>query len=404
MNPDLNKLHPYPFERLAELKSGINPPEDHDHIPLSIGEPKHEPPAFVVQALKDHLDGLAAYPMAPGIPELRAAIARWLTRRFKLPEGRLDIEQHILPLTGTREGLFALTQAVVEDKPDAAVMMPNPFYQIYEGAALLAGAEPVYLNTSEDNDYLPNLDAVPPEDWDRCQLLFLCTPGNPTGKVMNLEYLKHAIELADRHDFVIVADECYSEIYLTETPPPGILEVCESIGRTDFHRCLAMHSLSKRSNVPGMRSGFVAGDPAIIKPFRLYRTYHGCAMPLPAQHASIPAWDDDAHVEDNRAAYRAKFDAVLPILEPVMPVTRPEGGFYLWTRVPKGCDGGDDETFARELFREENVTVLPGTYLSRDTASGNPGKGHIRISLVATVDQCVEAASRIRRFVEGRHR
>jgi N-succinyldiaminopimelate aminotransferase len=229
-------------------------------------------------------------------------------------------------------------------------------------------------------------------------LLFLCTPGNPTGKVMSPEYLKHAIELADRHDFVIVADECYSEIYLTENPPPGILEICESIGRTDFHRCLAMHSLSKRSNVPGMRSGFVAGDPDIIKPFRLYRTYHGCAMPLPAQHASIPAWDDDAHVEDNRAAYRAKFDAVLPILEPVMPVTRPEGGFYLWTRVPDG----DDETFARELFRQENVTVLPGTYLSRDTATGNPGKGHVRISLVATVDECTEAANRIRRFVDSR--
>ena len=396
MNPDLNKLYPYPFERLAELKAGITPPADMAHIPLSIGEPKHEPPAFVVQALKDHLDGLAQYPMAPGIPELRAAIARWLCRRFKLPTERLDVERHILPLTGTREGLFALTQAVVEDKPGAAVMMPNPFYQIYEGAALLAGAEAIYLNTTDGNDYLPDLDAVSAEDWDRCQLLFLCSPGNPTGRVMSPDYLKHAIELADRHDFVIVADECYSEIYLTETPPPGLLEVCEQIGRHDFKRCLVMHSLSKRSNVPGLRSGFVAGDANIIKPFRLYRTYHGCAMPLPSQHASIPAWDDDAHVEDNRAAYRAKFDAVLPILEPVMPCTRPEGGFYLWTKVP----GGDDEAFARELYREQNVTVLPGTYLSRDTATGNPGQGHVRISLVATVDQCTDAAHRIRRFLE----
>ncbi|MCP1726614.1 N-succinyldiaminopimelate aminotransferase [Natronospira proteinivora] len=397
MNPDLQKLHPYPFERLTQLKSGITPPEDLTHIALSIGEPKHEPPAFVVETLKNNLDGLASYPMAPGIPELRAAIARWLTRRFKLAEDRLDIERHILPLTGTREGLFALTQAVVEDKAGAAVMMPNPFYQIYEGAALLAGAEPVYLNTTADNDYLPDLDAISEADWDRCQLLFLCTPGNPTGKVMNPAYLKKAIALADKHDFVIVSDECYSEIYLTETPPPGLLEVCESMGRHDFKRCLVMHSLSKRSNVPGLRSGFVAGDAEIIKPFRLYRTYHGCAMPLPAQKASIPAWDDDAHVKDNRAAYRAKFDAVLPILEPVLPCACPEGGFYLWVRVP----GGDDEAFAQGLFREQNITALPGSYLSRDTAQGNPGQGHLRISLVATVEECTQAAHRIRQFIEG---
>jgi len=396
MNPDLQKLHPYPFERLAQLKAGITPPGELSHIALSIGEPKHEPPAFVVETLKNNLDGLASYPMAPGIPELRAAIARWLTRRFKLAEDRLDIERHILPLTGTREGLFALTQAVVEDKAGAAVMMPNPFYQIYEGAALLAGAEPVYLNTTADNDYLPDLDGVSEADWDRCQLLFLCTPGNPTGKVMSPEYLKHAIALADKHDFVIVSDECYSEIYLTETPPPGLLEVCESMGRHDFKRCLVMHSLSKRSNVPGLRSGFVAGDAEIIQPFRLYRTYHGCAMPLPAQKASIPAWDDDDHVADNRAAYRAKFDAVLPILEPVLPCLRPEGGFYLWARVP----GGDDEAFAQGLFREQNITALPGSYLSRDTAQGNPGHGHVRISLVATVEECTEAAHRIRQFLE----
>jgi len=396
MNPDLDKLHPYPFERLASLKSGITPPTALNHIPLSIGEPKHQPPGFVIEALKNNMDGLAQYPMAPGIPELRSAIARWLCRRFSLATERLDIERHILPLTGTREGLFALTQAVVEDKPGAAVMMPNPFYQIYEGAALLAGAEPIYLNTTAENNYLPDLDAIPAADWDRCQLLFLCNPGNPTGAVMDADYLRHAIALADRHDFVLVADECYSEIYLDNKAPVGLLEVCEQDGRHDFRRCLVMHSLSKRSNVPGLRSGFVAGDADIIRPFRLYRTYHGCAMPVPAQHASIPAWDDDQHVVDNRAAYQEKFDTVIPILEPVLPIQRPAGAFYLWTQVP----GGDDEQFARELFREKNITVLPGRYLSRDTDQGNPGDGHIRISLVASVAECREAAERIRSFVE----
>ncbi len=397
MNPDLEKLYPYPFERLAALKAGIQPPSDREHIPLSIGEPQHAPPAFIPEALTAHLSGLGSYPMAPGIPELRRAIASWLQRRFALEPGMVDPETQILPVTGTREGLFALTQAVVDRTGgDAAVLMPNPFYQIYEGAALLAGAEPVYLDTPAENAYLPDLEAVSEATWRRCQLLFLCSPGNPTGAVMDRDYLARAIELAEQYDFVLAADECYSEIYLDETaPPPGLLEVCAASGRRDFSRCVVLHSLSKRSNVPGLRSGFIAGDADILAPFRLYRTYHGCAMPLPAQHASIPAWEDDDHVAENRRAYVRKFDTVLSVLEPVLPVRRPAGAFYLWTAV-----GDDDEAFARELFRQENVTVIPGSYLSRDSGGQNPGRGHVRISLVAGEDECEEAAWRIRRFVE----
>lgn len=397
MNPDLDKLYPYPFERLAELKAGVQPPVDRAHIPLSIGEPQHQPPEFIPRTLRENLDGLASYPMAPGLPELREAIAGWLGRRFGLGADGVDPESQILPLTGTREGLFALTQAVVDAGRDAAVLMPNPFYQIYEGAALLAGAEPVYLNTPAENDYLPDLDSVPSETWRRCQLLFLCNPGNPTGAVMDADYLRRAIELADRYDFVLAADECYSEIYLDEhRPPPGLLEVCAADGREDFARCLVLHSLSKRSSVPGLRSGFIAGDAALLRPFRLYRTYHGCAMPVPTQKASIPAWQDDLHVTRNRAAYQRKFDRVLPILEPVLPCRRPAGAFYLWTAIP----GGDDEWFARELYRQQNVTVIPGTYLSRPTETGNPGRGHVRISLVAEEQECEDAARRIRDFIE----
>jgi len=396
MNPDLAKLKPYPFERLASLKSGSVPPPGLAHIAMSIGEPKHAPPQLVIDALLRNLAGLGVYPMARGLPELRQAIARWCTRRFDLAAGALDPDRHVLPVSGTREGLFAFAQAVVDRSRDALVLMPNPFYQIYEGAALLAGATPYYLATREQNGFLPDLDAVPERVWARCQLLYLCTPGNPTGAVMDHAYLAKVVELSDRHGFVVASDECYSEIYLDErAPPPGILEHCARTGRDGFRNCVTLQSLSKRSSVPGLRSGFVAGDAEVIERFALYRTYHGCAVPVPTQLASVAAWDDDAHVVANRALYRAKFAAALAVLRPVLEVSAPPAAFYLWPRTPI-----DDERFARELFAQQNVTVLPGRYLSRPDPAGDPGVGRVRISLVAPVAECTEAAERIRRYLE----
>lgn len=397
MNPSLALLKPYPFERLRALLANSKPNPDKKLIALQIGEPRHPAPAFVTQALVDNLHLLGSYPLTAGVPPLRQAIAAWLTRRFRLPKDAIDPDNMILPVTGTREALFAFVQAVVDRSKQAAVLMPNPFYQIYEGAAFLAGAQPVYLNTTAATNYLPDLDSVSPEIWNRCQVLFLCSPGNPTGAVMSLEYLKHALELADRYDFVIAADECYSEIYLDEAKPPvGLLEAAVATGRTRFERCVVFHSLSKRSSVPGLRSGFVAGDVNIIKPFLLYRTYHGCAMPQPTQMASILAWNDEAHVVENRRLYQQKFATVLPILEPVMAVHKPGASFYLWPRVD------DDERFTRELFEQQHVMLLPGSYLSRTTLTGDPGKNHLRISLVATVDECREAAERMRAYIESR--
>ena len=397
MNPRIDRLHAYPFERLRALLDDATPPSSLPHIPLSIGEPKHAPPPFVAASLTAALDTLGAYPAALGLAELREAAARWLERRFGLMPGSVDAGRMVLPVNGTREGLFSFVQAIVDvsrDRP--AVLMPNPFYQIYEGAALLAGAEPVYLDCVASNGWLPDLDAVPPADWDRCQVLFLCSPGNPTGAVMPGSYLRRAIELADRHDFVIAADECYSEIYLDEhDPPAGLLAAAQSAGHSEFERCVVFHSLSKRSSVPGLRSGFAAGDPRLMSGYRLYRTYHGCAMPLYAQRASVPAWNDEAHVVANRALYRAKFDAVLPLLREVLDVERPAGGFYLWPEV------GNDEAWARGLHAACNVTVLPGSYLSRDSRDGNPGRGRVRISLVASLDDCVEAARRIVGYVRS---
>ena len=399
MNPRLDLLRPYPFERLRTLLAGVTPPATLPHIPLSIGEPKHAPPAFVGAALTRALDTLGSYPLALGLPELRTTIARWLERRFTLAAGAVNPESMVLPLNGTREGLFAFVQAVVDaNRPAPAVLMPNPFYQIYEGAALLAGAEPVYLDCDAANGYLPNLDAVPAATWQRCQVLFLCSPGNPTGAVMPLDYLRRALELSDRHGFVIAADECYAEIYADEAqPPPGLLQAAHAAGNTGFERCVAFHSLSKRSSVPGLRSGFVAGDAQILAGFRLYRTYHGCAVPVHTQLASIPAWQDEAHVIENRRLYRAKFATVVPMLREVLEVDSPAGAFYLWLAV------GDDESFTRGLFAQQHVTVLPGSYLARDTAAGNPGRGRVRVSLVASVDDCVEAARRMVAFVrDGR--
>jgi len=401
MNPRLDKLHAYPFERLARLKAGVTPPAELAPIMMYIGEPQHAAPPFVIETLRANLDKLGTYPLTAGLPELRGACARWLERRFRLPPGGVDADTMVLPVNGTREALFAFVQVVVNDQgPGALVLMPNPFYQIYEGAALLAGAEPYLLDTTAATGYAPDLDAVPESVWRRCQVLFLCSPGNPTGAVLPLAYLRRALELAERYDFVIASDECYTELYLDEgSPPPGLLEACVAAGNDRFKRCVVFHSLSKRSSVPGLRSGFVAGDPQILKRFLLYRTYHGSAMAVPTQLASVAAWNEDGHAAANRQLYREKFARVLPILAPVLPVEQPAGAFYLWPDV-----GGSDETFTRELFARKNLTVLPGSYLARPGAGGavNPGVGRVRISLVAPVPRCVEAAERIRDFIQRR--
>lgn len=392
MNNALQQLQPYPFEKLRALLGSVTPNPDKRPVALSIGEPKHRSPAFVAEALAANLDQMAVYPTTLGIPALREAISAWCERRFNIPSGWLDPGRNVLPVNGTREALFAFTQTVVNRSDDGLVVSPNPFYQIYEGAAFLAGAQPHYLPCLAENGFNPDFDAVSVDVWKRCQILFLCSPGNPTGALVPLETLKKLIALADEHDFVIAADECYSELYFDEsTPPAGLLTACAELGRKDFKRCVVFHSLSKRSSVPGLRSGFVAGDPQLISRFLLYRTYHGSAMAVPTQLASIAAWDDDEHAATNRRLYQEKFDKVIPILSDVLHVERPEGGFYLWTDV-----GGDDERFARDLFATQNVTILPGSYLARLHEAVNPGAGRVRISLVPNVAQCVEAAERIR--------
>ncbi len=400
MNPDLDRLQPYPFERLAALKEGVKPPPGLNHIALSIGEPKHSTPALIRETLLSHLQGLSVYPTTRGMPALRETIAAWLTRRFALPQGALDPEHQILPLNGTREGLFAFAQAVVDRNRDPLVLMPNPFYQIYEGAALLAGAEPRYLPCTVETNFLPDLDAVDADTWRRCQLLYTCSPGNPTGRVMDLRLLQRLIALAQEHGFVLAADECYSELYPDEAnPPPGLLQAAAAMGLSDFRNCVVFHSLSKRSNAPGLRSGFVAGDAAICERFFKYRTYHGCAMPLPQQHASVAAWGDEFHVVANRALYQAKIDAVLQVFDGVLPCERPDAGFYLWPQTP-----GEDTDFARGLFAAANVTVLPGRFLSRavdDLRPGkDPGRGRMRLALVPALDECTDAARRIRSYIE----
>lgn len=401
MNLDLQQLQPYPFEKLNALKAEVTPPSDLTHIALSIGEPKHEAPNFVKQVLHDNMNRLCNYPTTKGIPELREAIVQWASQRFQLAEGSLNAEQHVLPVNGTREALFAFAQAVVQrNHPDAAmplVISPNPFYQIYEGAALLAGAQPHYLACNADKGFIPDFSAVSDATWQQCQLLFLCSPGNPTGAVIDSKTLQQLITLADKHDFVIASDECYSELYFDEDKPPvGLLQACAEMGRNDFKRCVVFHSLSKRSNLPGLRSGFVAGDAEVLKQFLLYRTYHGCAMPVQHQLASIAAWQDEAHVLDNRNQYRAKFDAVLEILDGCLDVSKPDASFYLWAKTPIS-----DTEFAQRLFAEQHITVLPGQYIGREVDGYNPGSQRIRMALVAPLEECIEAAQRLKQFVSN---
>lgn len=395
MNTDLDLLQPYPFEKLAALKSKVTPPQHLEHISLSIGEPKHTPPQFVLNTLANNLQQLASYPLTKGQDSLREAIAQWATRRFQLAQGTLSADRHILPVAGSREALFSFTQACITASPAAKVVMPNPFYQIYEGAALLAGATPYFLNCNPTNHYTPDFNSVPEHVWRDCQLLIVCTPGNPTGTVLSSEKLQELIALADKYDFILASDECYSELYFDEqSPPTGLLQACSEMGRHNFERCVVFHSLSKRSNLPGLRSGFIAGDADILKKYLLFRTYEGCALPVPTQIASAAAWQDEEHVQLNRDLYRAKFDAVLDILGNALDVKKPEAGFYLWAKTPI-----DDCEFTQRLFAEQNVTVLPGQYLSRVNAGVNPGKNHIRMALVANLEECVAAATRIRSFL-----
>ncbi|WP_019593341.1 succinyldiaminopimelate transaminase [Thioalkalivibrio sp. ALM2T] len=392
MNPRLDRLQPYPFERLRQLFADLQPPADREPIALSIGEPRHALPDFVEPVLRASLQGFNHYPTTRGEPALRESIAAWLQRRFDL--GNVDTERQVLPVSGTREALFAIAQAVVAEKPGARVLMPNPFYQIYEGAALLAGAEPAFYNLAPENGYLPDFSAIDTTIWEDVQLVYICNPGNPAGACMSEAAMQDLIRLAERHDFIIAADECYSEIYHPDAEPPaGLLGAAARMGNAAFDRCIVFHSLSKRSNLPGLRSGFVAGDAALLDRFALYRTYHGCTLPPPTQAVSRAAWSDEAHVAENRALYAEKFAAVVPILESVIDVRAPAAGFYLWPRVPDG----DDEGFARRLFGEAGVTVLPGRYLSRtDPETGhNPGAGHVRMALVAEPAACIEAAERI---------
>jgi len=397
MNPDLNKLHAYPFEKLKNLFAGVTANPDLKPINLSIGEPKSPTPDLIKQALIDNIDSLAKYPKTKGELELRSAICNWLLRRFNLPETSLNPERHILPVNGSREALFAIAQTIIDQTQAATVISPNPFYQIYEGAALLAGAELLYLDLSVQDGKLPALDTVDAATWKKTQMVYICTPSNPTGDVIPQESLQHLIQLAHEYDFVIISDECYSEIYFDEQhPPKGLLQASQAYGDHNYQRCLAFYSLSKRSNAPGLRSGFVVGDEQLISKFFKYRTYHGCAMPISTQMASAAAWSDEQHVELNRERYRQSFQAFIEELQDITTINQPQAGFYIWlnTRI-------DDEEFALGLYSQHNVTVLPGQYLGRSVNGTNPGAHYVRIALVAAPQQCHEAAQRIRRFISS---
>ena len=396
MNPLLARLQPYPFERLRALFAGVTPSTAHRPISLGIGEPRHPTPAFIETSIQQSLSGLSVYPATGGEPRLREACAGWLQRRYGLD---LDPATQVLPVNGSREALFAFAQVVIDPTASggAVVVCPNPFYQIYEGAALLSGARPWYVPSDPARNFAVDWDSVPQEVWARTQLVFVCSPGNPTGAVMPLDEWKKIFALSDRHGFTIASDECYSEIYFRDEPPLGGLEAAARLGRKNFERLVAFTSLSKRSNVPGLRSGFVAGDASILKQFLLYRTYHGSAMSPVVQAASVAAWNDEAHVVDNRTLYRQKFAQVTPLLSQVLDVRLPDASFYLWAGVE-----GSDESFARDLLDQYNVTVLPGSYLARESQGANPGAGRIRMALVADTAECLEAAQRIVQFVQSR--
>ncbi|WP_090131793.1 succinyldiaminopimelate transaminase [Limnohabitans sp. Rim11] len=401
MNPLLASLQPYPFERLRQLFAGVTPNPQLQHISLGIGEPKHATPEFIKKALTASLDtALSGYPATAGELRMREACGNWLQRRYNI---EINPATQVLPVNGSREALFSLTQAVVNPTKSGnnpIVISPNPFYQIYEGATLLGGAKPYYVPNTAENDYAADWDAVPADVWANTQLLFVCSPGNPTGKIMPLEEWQKLFELSDKYGFVIASDECYSEIYFRDEPPLGGLEAASLLGYKDFKRLVAFTSLSKRSNVPGLRSGFVAGDAAILKDFLLYRTYHGCAMSGVVQAASIAAWNDEAHVVENRNLYRTKFAQVTPVLADVMDVKLPDASFYLWAGVPAAWNNSDTD-FARELYAAEHVTVLPGSYIAREAHGFNPGQGRVRMALVAETAECLEAAHRIARFIRS---
>lgn len=392
MNSNLNLLQAYPFEKLNNLFKNAVPPTNLSSIKLSIGEPQHPTPDIIIQAMiKDLNRNLAKYPTTKGSLALRESIADWLLRRFKLEN--VDPNRHVLPVNGTREALFSFAQAVVNSQSsNPLVLMPNPFYQIYEGAAKLAGATPWFINSFDDS--------IPTNVWQQCQLLYICSPSNPTGDILDISVLEKLIEYSDKYNFIIAADECYSEIYADETQPSiGLLEACHLLNRPNYKNCVVFHSLSKRSNAPGLRSGFVAGDADILSKYLKYRTYHGCAMSLATQNASIAAWQDETHVIQNRVLYRQKYDAVMDILNSVMPdLQRPQGGFYLWAKTPT-----NDQTFALELFKQQNVTVLPGSFLSRVANGVNPGENYVRMALVASLDECIEAANRIYTFIKKKY-
>lgn len=398
MNPLLSHLQPYPFERLRQLFAGVTPAPEYRPISLGIGEPRHPTPPFIEHVLGNSPGALAKYPATGGDPRLREACAQWMNQRYGLA---LDAATQVLPVNGSREALFSFAQTVIDPtQPGATVVCPNPFYQIYEGAALLAGATPVYVPSDPARNFAVDWDSVPESVWQTTQLLFVCSPGNPTGAVMPLSEWEKLFALSDRHGFVIASDECYSEIYFREEAPLGGLEAAQKLGRTDFRNLVSFTSLSKRSNVPGLRSGFVAGDAALIKAYLLYRTYHGGAMGPAVQEASIAAWNDEAHVIANRRQYRQKFAEVTPVLESVMHVRLPDAGFYLWAGVPESL-GMDDTEFARALYAQYNVTVLPGSYLARDVGGHNPGANRVRMALVAETEECLEAAQRIVQFIQN---
>ncbi len=400
MNPLLSKLQPYPFERLRLLHAGITPNPAYRPISLGIGEPRHATPQLIKDALIGSLQGLASYPGTLGEPKLRQTISDWLQRRYDL---QVDAATQILPVNGSREALFALAQTVVDpSKPGATVICPNPFYQIYEGAALLAGADVYFVPSDAKRNFAVDYSGVPDAVWAKTQLLFVCSPGNPAGAVMGLSEWKLLFDLSDRHGFVIASDECYSEIYFRDEAPLGGLQAASQLGRHDFKNLIAMTSLSKRSNVPGLRSGFVAGDAALIKPFLLYRTYHGSAMSPIVQAASVAAWADEAHVVENRKLYREKFAQITPLLASVTDVALPDAGFYLWASVPAAFKG-DDAAFSRDLLAAYNVVVLPGSYLAREAQGHNPGAGRVRMALVAETSECVEAAQRIVQFIQSQN-